>query len=282
VSFSIPADREEDAAAWLDSEASLGAVTEPAGEGTVRVEAYFPASGPEACAALVAGLRRALGETLDAVIEPVADDGWAERYQAGLEPFPLGSRFVVHPGLTPAFPPPAGDRRLPLILPPGRAFGTGDHPTTALCVEFLERAVEPGMHLLDVGTGSGILALAAVLLGAARVVAVEVDPEALEVARENLAANGALGRVELVLGTTAAVSGGWFDLLAANLRSGTLVEGMADLAHLLRPGGRGVLSGILAGEAGLVEEAALGRGLEVRRTSQGGEWVALEVRKPAR
>jgi ribosomal protein L11 methyltransferase len=281
VSFTVPVEREDEALAWLAGEASLGAVTEPVADGMVRFQVYFAAPGPEVIGASVTRLRTALGGSLEVLTRPVADEGWAERYQAGLAPFPLGSRFVVHPGSPPAAKPSDHDPRLPLVIPPGRAFGTGDHPTTALCVEFLERAVREGMHVLDVGTGSGILAIAAVLLGAARVVAVEVDPEAVEVARRNLAVNRVLGRVELLLGSTAAVSGGWFDLLAANLRSGTLVEGMADLAHLVRPGGAGVLSGILAEEAGAVEEAAQRRGLEVRGRHAGGEWVALEVGKPA-
>jgi ribosomal protein L11 methyltransferase len=123
--------------------------------------------------------------------------------------------------------------------------------------------------------------MAAVLLGAARVVAVEPDPEALEVARQNLQRNRIGSRVEPVLGTTAAVASGWFDLLCANIRSGVLVDSMADLAHLLRPGGAAVLSGILQGEEEAVEHAALRRGLRVETRRTSGEWLALELEKPS-
>lgn len=278
VSFSVPAELMEAALAWVQGEDSLGAETRDVGQGKVAFQLYFTAARcPEAAGQR---LSQALGRSIAVQIESVADGRWEQIYYQGLAPFSVGDRFVVYPG----DPPGAEDNsedRIALWIPPGRAFGTGDHATTQLCVRFLERHVGRDSHVLDVGTGSGILALAAASLGAARVVAVEVDREAARVARENFRHHPFASRVELQVGTTATVSG-WFDLVAANLRSGILCEIMADLAYLLRPGASAVLSGILAPEVEGVENAAQGRGLEVTGKSSCGEWVALELAKPRR
>ena len=276
VSFSVPAELMEAALAWVQGEDSLGAETRDVAEGKVAFQLYFTAKGcPEAAGQR---LSQALGRGIAVEIESVPDGRWEENYYQGLAPFSVGDRFVIYPG----DPPEAeGNRegRIALWIPPGRAFGTGDHATTQLCVRSLERQVGPNSHVLDVGTGSGILALAAASLGAARVVAVEVDLEAARVARENFRHHPFATKVELVVGTTAMVSG-WFDVVVANLRSGILRETMADLAYLLRPGASAVLSGILAPEAEGLEMVAQGRGLEVTGQTACGEWVALELAKP--
>ncbi len=276
VSFSVPAELMDAALAWVQGEDSLGAETRDVAEGVVAFQLYYAAEGrPEAAGQR---LSRALGRCIAVEIESVPDGRWEEIYYQGLAPFPVGDRFVIYPG----DPPEAeGNRegRIALWIPPGRAFGTGDHATTQLCVRFLERHVGRDSHVLDVGTGSGILALVAASLGAARVVAVEVDPEAARVARQNFRHHPFASRVELEVGTTAMVSG-WFDLVAANLRSGILCEIMADLAYLLRPGASAVLSGILEHEADGVASAAQGRGLEITGQTACDEWVALELAKP--
>ncbi len=276
VSFSVPAELTEAALAWVQGEDSLGAETRDLAEGKVAFQLYFTEKGcPEAAGRR---LSQALGRGIAVEIESVPDGRWEEIYYQGLAPFPVGDRFVIYPG----DPPGAHAEwqgRIAIWIPPGRAFGTGDHATTQLCVRFLERHVGRDSHVLDVGTGSGILALAAASLGAARVVAVEVDLEAARVAQENLRRHPFAAGVELMVGTTAAVSG-WFDLLAANLRSGILRETMAELAYLLRPGGAAVLSGILEPEADAVECAAQGRGLEITGRTVSGEWVALQLAKP--
>jgi ribosomal protein L11 methyltransferase len=277
VSFSVPAELMEAALAWVQEMDSLGAETRDIAGGQVGFELYFNTERyPESAAQQ---LSQALGRRVDVEIDSVPDDRWEEIYYQGLAPFPVGERFIIYPGDAPECGK-QDDHRTALWIPPGRAFGTGDHATTALCIRFLERLVKPGDHVLDVGTGSGILALAAVSLGASRVVAVEVDPEAARVAAENFQRHEAGGRVELKVGTTAAVTG-WFDVVAANLRSDILCRTMAELAHLLRPGGTAVLSGILEPEADGVDLAAQGRGLRVTGRSRGGEWVALELAKPA-
>jgi ribosomal protein L11 methyltransferase len=263
----------EAALAWVQGEDSLGAETREVAEGQVAFQLYFTAEEcPEAVGQC---LSQALGRSIAVQIEPVPDGRWEEIYYQGLAPFPVGDRFVIYPG----DPPVAEGHRMALWIPPGRAFGTGDHATTQLCVRFLEQHVERGSHVLDVGTGSGILALAAAALGAARVVAVEVDPQAARVGRENFRRHPFAAGVELVVGTSAMVSGR-FDVVAANLRSEILHETMAELAFLLRPGGAAVLSGILEPEAEGVKLAAQRRGLQITGEPACGEWVSLELAKP--
>jgi ribosomal protein L11 methyltransferase len=276
VSFLASAQDEDTVLEWLQQAACLGAETQEEA-GRLRFSVYFAADASTEDS--LEQLRRLLGSGVTVDRDPVADEHWVEAYHQGLKPFRVGRRFVVHPDAT---SPPGDDSPeapISLWIPPGRAFGTGDHATTRLCLEYLERCIAPGHHVLDVGTGSGILAVAAVRLGASRVAAVEVDPDSARVARENFRRNRVSHRVELKVGTTAAVSGGWFDVATANLHSGILVESMPDLAHLLRPGGSAVLSGILIGESGSVGAAAARRGLAVVGERTSGEWLALEVEK---
>lgn len=279
ATFDLPVALEESTAQLLEASGALGAEVRPRGD-AVQVVAYFPASAePGAVAAALRAAGQEAGLRLEPAVAPFADGRWEEEYQRSLRPFPVGRRLLIVPGHADV---PAGAGRIPLYIPPGRAFGTGDHATTALCLEFLEAAVTPGAHLLDVGTGSGILAIAALRLGAGRAVAVEPDREAAAVARRNFRRNGVSARAELVAGTTADVAAGWFDLLTANLFAGLLRDLMPEFSCLLRPGGRGVLSGLRAEEAGALLDAAAARGLAAVDLREDDGWAALELRKPPR
>jgi len=205
----------------------------------------------------------------------VPDEHWMERYQAGLRPFPFVGRFVVCPS---GESPPAGDR-IPIRLVPGRAFGTGEHPTTRLCAELLEGLLAPGERWVDLGCGSGILSLVALACGAAEVLAVDEDPDAVAVAREVLEANDAGDRVVLRQGSTADLPDGR-DGIVANILAPFFLEQASLLAGRLRPGGKLVASGFDAEQIGEVEAALRGAGLRVLDRAGLEDWRALTCVRP--
>jgi ribosomal protein L11 methyltransferase len=156
------------------------------------------------------------------------------------------------------------------------AFGTGTHPTTALCVQLIERHLRPGDSFLDVGTGSGILLLAAAKLGAGRLCGGDRDEMAVRVAAENLRRNGVdVRRVCLAQGALAAPFRGRFDLVAANILTQVVIELLDDVARLLKPGGVFIGSGIIGPNRDLVAGKMREVGFEILEIRQKEEWVAL-------
>ena len=222
-----------------------GVTALPAGQAEVR--GYFDESAVAEEAAEV--LRQATGAEPDLEELPVED--WTSSWKKLFRPQHRGRLFVVAPWMTEAeVPTPKGATRL--TLEPGLAFGTGDHATTGQCLEEVDLFVQahPGASVLDVGTGSGILAIAARKLGAGVTVATDNDPIALRVARENAIANGVVFDVRKNI-----PEGATFDLVLANILANTLVELAPTLSRAVAVGGRLVLSGIL-GEQGDEIEAA--------------------------
>ena len=201
-------------------------------------------------------------------------DAWKERFTT----FRVGERLVVRPSWEPL---DARAEDLVVTLDPGRAFGTGQHETTRLCLRALEQYLRPGAAVLDVGTGSGILALAAARLGAERVRALDTDATAVAVARENVERNGLGGRVEVTDGSLGPEwpwphePRGRFDLVLANISSAAVIELLPAAAAALRPQGLLVASGFLGERAGEVEAASAAAGLVTREVVHDGEWCAL-------
>jgi len=224
-----------------------------------------------------AAAERAAAElSLDGQVTEVADEDWGEAWKRDLAPFAVG-RVFVRPSWTSAAPP-AGCAEV--VLDPGMAFGTGAHPTTALCLRALSDllAARPGAAVLDVGTGSGLLAIAARRLGAGRVAANDVDPVAVAVARENAARNGVA--LEIVEAPLAAIAGP-FDLVVANILANTLVELAPEIAAQVAPGGSLLLSGLLAGQEGEVARVyqACGLARDPGRDGADGEWRLVALRR---
>jgi len=207
--------------------------------------------------------------------EPERD--WVAAGREMQTPIPVSRRLVVLPEWTP--PGTAGDR-LAVRIRPGMGFGTGEHPTTAGCLELLDLdlGVRPRASVLDVGTGSGILALAAARLGAGSVVALDIDPDALANARANRALNSLPG-VGLVLGGIEAVRGP-FDLVLANLVANLIVDLMPEFARVLAPAGRLILSGLLQSQGDRVKAALAAHGLAPTGFSTCEEWLTLEAGRP--
>ncbi len=214
-----------------------------------RLTALFPAEGdPEA-------LRQAAEQALQGVphagllMEHLEDQCWERVWLDAFKPMRFGRRLWVCP-LGQEAPDPEA---VVLALDPGLAFGTGHHPTTALCLRWLDGAYLRGQTLIDYGCGSGILALAALKLGAARAIAVDHDPQALEATSANALKSGLGERIRVC--TPEALPAGTADVVIANILAGPLIELASRLASLLCPGGWLVLSGILAEQAEAVRAA---------------------------
>ncbi|NDY43095.1 methyltransferase [Dissulfurirhabdus thermomarina] len=213
----------------------------------------------------------------------LAETDWSEGWKRDFAPFRVGRRWLVRPSWAAAAPRP-GD--VILQIDPGRAFGTGSHATTALLLELLEAVWPAGEEgagrpaVLDVGTGTGILAVAAARLGAAAVTAVDVDPDAVEAARKNARVNGVAAVVRVVRGSADAASGA-FDLVLANIERNVLLDLAPLLAGRCRPGGRLLLSGLLAAQGGEVAAAFRAHGFRIDREARRDEWCALSLVKGA-
>lgn len=177
----------------------------------------------------------------DHQFEDIADQDWERSWMDNFRPMRFGQRLWIVPSWHEA-PDPAA---VNLLLDPGLAFGTGTHPTTALCLEWLDGEQLQGRQVIDFGCGSGILAIAALLLGAENVVGTDIDPQALEASRDNAQRNQ-LADERLALYLPEDMPGEPADVLVANILAGPLVSLAPQLATLVRPGGRIALSGILA------------------------------------
>jgi ribosomal protein L11 methyltransferase len=212
--------------------------------------------------------------TRGGVLAEVPDQDWGEAWKRGLAPLTVGRTFV-RPSWIEA---PVPEGLVEIVLDPGMAFGTGTHPTTSLCLAALSDllAERPGASLLDVGTGSGLLAIAARKLGAGRVVGLDTDPVALRVARENAGLNGVALELD---GREVAAQVGPFDLVVANILANTLVGLARPIAAQLAPGGVVLLSGILAAQEAEVRDAYLATGLRPQpgRDRREGEWSLLAL-----
>lgn len=232
----------------------------------------------------ILALRRGLAELPALGLAPSAPElslttldaaDWEESWKQHFHPIPVGSRFLITP---PWIVPPNPEGRIVLRINPGMAFGTGHHPSTRLCLRALEQLVSPGGKVADLGTGSGILAIACALLGA-NVLAADNDPQALLCARENLQANSMSHRVLLLQADTPAVFRG-ADVLVANILAEVIVSMAPNIPGALRPGGVFIGSGIAEGQDVAVSEALQKAGLQVCQELREEGWVAVVARKP--
>jgi len=225
-----------------------------------------------------AALAAVLGEAAVGAVEPEPPADWPETWKQGLRPLVVSPRLVVRPPFA-AHAPAPGQREV--VVEPRQAFGTGAHPTTALALEALDEALaaRAGARVLDVGCGSGVLALAALALGARAAVACDLDPIAARESRENAAANR-LAPLLVFTGPLEALGPGRFEAVVANLIRRELEPLLAGLVERVAPGGALVVSGLLAGERSALEArlAALGArvgAVRVREDAGGDAWLAL-------
>ena len=210
---------------------------------------------------------------LTVTIEDVPDDDWAARSQAGIEPVTVGALTIAPPWA-------ADDARAAhgggtIVIQPSMGFGTGHHQSTRLCLRLLQQSSPGGRSVLDVGTGSGVLAIAAATLGAARVVGLDLDPDALANAHENLELNGLTGRITLLERDLSASTGDLdpSDIVLANLTGGLLCRDAVTLAALVAPGGTLIASGFQAHELDEVAAAFRAAGLRLTAQIEEGSWI---------
>jgi len=268
-------DQFRDAVANVFFEMGSG-VEEPASPrlGMSVVRGYFPVqTRPDRT---VSELRRRveniLGREVRLDVRRISAEDWSVSWRKEYKPLRIGERLVVKPTWE-SFQP--GPEDLVIEMDPGLAFGCGTHPTTAMCLQLLERYVRPGMVVLDVGTGSGILAIAAALLGAGTVWAVDEDPVAVRTARENVARNNLAGRVRVREGNLLDDLSEPADLVVANILAEVLTVLCPAAATALEPGGRFILSGILDRREEMVRRALLANDFRIEEYLAEREWVAL-------
>jgi ribosomal protein L11 methyltransferase len=288
----LPAEIEEAFIAELWEAGTLGVEHEGASSERQRLRAYFPAGSalvpdPIGAASLRAGAVPPswAGQGVEMVgAEVVPETDWLAVYREQAQPFPVGRTFFVDPrdplaldgGQAAAMEPAVPAGRTLLRVPARAAFGIGSHESTALAIDLLEGLDLGGARVLDVGTGTGILALAALHRGAASAVGFDLDLAAPFHARENSCMNGC--RLRLFAGRLAALGfSTLFDVALVNVVPEQILPELPDLARLLSPAGTMILSGILAERGGEVLAAAGALGLRETARRHSGEWVAYRL-----
>jgi ribosomal protein L11 methyltransferase len=276
ITCRLPAAAEGCLAQALEHWPVLGCEVADAGR-DVDITVYLQEARASALPAVCEGLR-ALGAE-EVGTGHFAEQDWLQTYRDSLTPAAIGGRFWIDPH--PANPTAPPDLRIHLIIEPRQAFGTGSHESTQLVLLLLEELPLGGTRVLDVGTGSGILALAARALGAAWAVGFDIDTEAIFVAHQTITVQRSPLQVALFAGSTAALAGSTrFDLVVANLLPDQVCPLLGDLADLLAPPGELVLSGLMADQRAIVETELRRHGLVVVSERTLGEWVALVCRRP--
>lgn len=250
---------------------------------TVWVKAYVVPSEAER---VVARLRQRIAALTEAGLSPgpgevvtrfVRDADWANEWRKFFHVRRVGQHIVIRPTWE-AFE--KGPDDIVIDLDPGMAFGTGNHPTTTLCLETLEQVIRGGEAVADIGTGSGILAIAAAKLGAKRVDAIDIQDEAIEAATANAQANGVGSLIHVSADTPeglAAKGAGPYDVIVMNIVADVIIPAVPALYKLVKPTGRIILSGIIDDREADVEEALRAHQLHTIERRQQEEWVLLQV-----
>ena len=207
--------------------------------------------------------------------QDVAEEDWATSWKQYFHPVKIGQRIVIKPSWEDY---QASSEEIIIELDPGMAFGTGTHHTTAMCLKALEKLVVPGTEVFDVGTGSGILAIAAAKLGAKSIRAVDLDAVATKVAKENIRLNNEHNNIEVAEGDLLSGFTGKADIVIANIIADVIKRLLEDISLRLKPNGILLASGIIKERAAEIITVAQGKGLIVEEVMEEGGWVAMIIR----
>lgn len=211
------------------------------------------------------------------ITESVKDDAdWKDKWKAYFKPFHVSENLVICPSWE-SYSTKANEQVI--NIDPGMAFGTGTHETTSMCLELLEKYLKPGVRVLDAGTGSGILAIAATLLGAGDVLGVDVDPDAVRVAQENIELNHCEKTARAEFGDLTKGISYHADIIVGNLMAELIAMLAEGIVQHLEEGGRFIASGILVEKESLVQEAMEKAGLRLAELKEKGEWCAMVFEK---
>lgn len=223
--------------------------------------------------ALVVALREAGAESVETTV--IEEEDWSIAWRKFFVPRRVGEHFVVRPVWEPY---ELGASDIEIILDPGQAFGTGDHPTTRMCLELLEREDVSGKAIADIGCGSGILAVGACKLGAARVVGVDCDAASVDSSQENAERNGVQFDVFLGAGFDPLPEED-FDLVLSNIISAALIRLAPEAAVRVRPGGKWIVSGVIKSNWPEVLAVAENCGFALEQKLEEGDWIAATFRR---
>lgn len=206
-------------------------------------------------------------------IKEIDQIDWETSWKQYFKPVHITDRIVVKPQWEEYLPQ---EDELIIHIDPGMAFGTGTHETTSMCIKAIEKNLEPGYSILDIGTGSGILSIAAVLLGAKEATGVDLDPVAVEVANENIEINGLSDKINILHGDLLTLIEGQFDMVVANIIADAILILLdSDVKSFVKDKGLFICSGIIQEKEDLVVEKLKGKGFEIKEINRDGEWVCI-------
>ncbi len=266
---------------YLFSRYGRGLSMEADGPDRILLRTFVPATSKQRLARIEVGVK------LVSILEPLGElrirelddkEDWQESWKSHFDLLRVGRRLVIKPTWI-EHAPQAGD--IVIEINPGMAFGTGYHPTTYTCLEAMDHFVQPGMSVLDVGTGSGILAITAVKLGANRVVAMDIDPEAIRAARQNFRRTRTAKKVGLAQGTVPhpLAGPGQFDLAVANISARAVCDRGPSILSTLRPEGILIASGLLKTQRHEVLRVLEPLGCTLIRKWSQEDWASLAFRR---
>lgn len=211
------------------------------------------------------------------MLRNVTEESWAHAWKKFYKPIRVTEKLTVKPRWEEYTPQTTGE--IVIELDPGMAFGTGTHPTTLQCLRLLEKWLQPGMHIIDVGCGSGILSIAAAKMGAKTVLAIDLDEIAVKSAKENVLLSGHEHQIQVLQGDLLQFQEKPAHLIVANLLAEIILRLVEDLPSALQPGGIFIGAGIVANKADLVEKALSEVGLKIMERIHDEDWVAIVAKK---